>query len=227
MIEVALLSDLRGDIGAHGVNLCNVTKEMPHHVEIMDRHILEDAPGPRDVGRRRGCRVSGDDGELLQAADLPIVEAALQRAERRVETAVEPHHHLIGAITQFVDAPLGGLDVQCDRLLTHHSFATIDGLEDMVDVELGWRPNDDSVDCGVVENLVRIQAIAHVILTSESTRVLLEWVTNERQRDIVAPLNGSGMDVTDASGSNDGDPDHAVNPCVRQSWILTSNGKTP
>ena len=94
-------------------------------------------------------------------------------------------------------------------------------------MELGWRPNDDSVDCGVVENLVRIQAIAHVIFTSESTRVLLEWVTSERQCDIVTSLNGSGMDVTDASGSSDGDPDHAVNPCVRQSWILTSNGKTP
>lgn len=69
---------------------------------------------------------------------------------------VEFYYYLIGVIIQFVDVFFGGFDVQCDWFFIYYLFVIIDGFEDMVDMELGWRFNDNSVDCGVVENFVWI-----------------------------------------------------------------------
>ena len=142
-----------------------------------------------------------------------------------VETTVESHHHLIGALPQLFDAPPCRLEIECNRLLTHHPLASADGLEDVVDVELRRRPDDDCIDHRVREHVVRLQAVAHIVLLGEGTCVLLEWVADKCQSGIGTSGDGSSVDVANTSSPNDGDPDHAVNPCVRHSWLSASTYK--
>ena len=62
------------------------------HVEIVDRHVHEDAAGLRNERLRRQSRIAAHDPNRLRRANPPGGDVALKRRERGIEAALKRDH---------------------------------------------------------------------------------------------------------------------------------------
>ena len=117
------------------MHLDDVAQEEAGHVEVMDGHVAEDAAGNLHIVGRGSGGVARDDEQVLQVADLALLELSVRRSEGRVEAAVEAEHNGHGHGAQLVTGGLDVLHVQSDRLLAQHSLAGLGGGEQVGDVQ--------------------------------------------------------------------------------------------
>lgn len=207
-VEVAGGLDVLVEVLAHGVDLDDVAQEEAGHVEVVDRHVAEDAARDLDVLHRRGGGVAADDGQLLQGADAAVGHGRVDRGEGGVEAAVEAEHD---GGRHGIELGAGGLDVlhvQGDRLLAQDRLAGLGGREEVGDVQGGGRADDDGVDVRVGEDLLGLLARAGPVETGEVLGGRAHGVADEGELGLRVGGDGLGVDVADAAGADDGDSEH-------------------
>src|SRR6218665_877875 len=93
------------------------------HVEIVDRHVAEDAARMLHVITRWQARVAAGNDPLTHLADVARVDGAAQLDVAGVEAAVEGHHDLGLELVQLFDGFVGLGQVVVHRLFAQHRLA--------------------------------------------------------------------------------------------------------
>ena len=190
------------------MHLDDVAQEEAGHVEVVDGHVAEDAAGNLHVLSRGSGGVARDDEQVLQIADLSLVELSVNRGEGGIEAAVETEHDGHGHGTQLVAGGLDVLHVQGDRLLAQHGLAGLGGGEQVGDVQRRGRSDDDGVDAFVGEDGIHVGRVARAVDLGQLARGVTERVGNEGEGGAGVGGNGLGMDVADAAGTDNGNVEH-------------------
>ena len=226
-VEVAGVGEFGVHVHADRADLGDVTEEEAGRVEVVDRHVLEDAPGHRDVGLRRCRRIAGDDRDLLQGADAAGLDDVVDLLEGRVETTVEPHHdegvEPLEATVQLVDG--GG--VHGDGLLAQGRLAGLRGLDDVVHVQGGRRADDDGVDLGIGEDCIDVVGGARPVRVGQGLRGIGDDVGDERQGGVGVAGDRAGVDVGNPACADEANSQHCALPCVMSVMSVVPGSGAP
>lgn len=145
-VEVVEAAEGRVEALPDGAHRHDVAGQEACHVQVVDRHVAEDAAGLRHVGGRWGGRVAADDRQLHQGSDLAGGDAPVDLGEARVEAAVEADHHARRPVADRPEARVDARQVEVDQLLGEDGLAGRDRADDLVDVVRRGRADDDGVD---------------------------------------------------------------------------------
>jgi len=134
-------------------------------VEVVDRHVAEQAARALDVGRRRRGGVAADDGDDLEVADIAAADAPLEFGEVGVEAAVEADHQRRLVLLHHLEGLLDGADVERHRLFAHDRLAGVGGCLDLLGMEAGGRADQDGIDVLRCHDLVDAGDLGAVFLS--------------------------------------------------------------
>mmetsp|Transcript_38065 Transcript_38065/g.127390 ORF Transcript_38065/g.127390 Transcript_38065/m.127390 type:complete len:385 (+) Transcript_38065:183-1337(+) len=106
------------------------------HVEVVDRHVLEDAAAALHVLLRRRGRVARREPNLDGRADLAVHDGALDAHEVGVEAALQRDHQLNALLAREEHALDGLVQLGGNRLLAKDVLAGVRRRRDLLRVEL-------------------------------------------------------------------------------------------
>ena len=146
-VDVARLADRRIDPDpAEGVDgLDFAARHVTSHVEVVDRHVVEDAARHLDVGDRWRGWITAGDVDDLHIADCAVGNGVGDGLVRGIEAPVEAdvQRHAGGFDGGETSIDLG--DVEADRLLAEDRPARLGGGDHHVDMGVGRGADRDCV----------------------------------------------------------------------------------
>src|SRR5207247_1495572 len=123
-----------------------LAKKKAGHVEVVDRHVTEDAAGVGDIVARGQARVAAGDDDLPYFTYFAGIDSTAQLDVARVEAAVEGHHDARLQGLELGYRGIGLCQVVVHRLLAQHCLAGVCGQEHEVGVGVGRGPDDHRID---------------------------------------------------------------------------------
>ncbi len=191
------------DVGAQRADLGDVGQEESGHVEVVNRHVAEDPPGLGEVGTGRDARITADDAEVLEVADLARVNARTCGGEVSIESSVESqrdgHRRRSDLGTQGVDVR----NVEIDRLLAKRGNAGVDRVGDQAHVRRRRRCNDDGVDLARREHGGGVGADPSSVLRGDPLGAFDDRVADPGELGAWVCRDTRGVHLTDATGSDE------------------------
>ncbi len=133
------------------------TDHEARHVEVMDRHVDEDAAAVVDVPGRRERRVPARDARQLHLPDLAGLDGRAHRPMSGVEPPVEADHERHSGPVDSVQRAIHLRDVEADGLLAEDRLARLCRPDDEVDMRLTRGADGDRIDVRRLDELVNRQ----------------------------------------------------------------------
>ena len=131
---------------AEGVDRLDLaTGHIASHVEVVDRHVVEDAARDLDVGDRRRGRITAGDVDDLDIADRAIGDGIGNRLVGRIEPAIEADVQRHAGSLDRGERTVDFGDVEADRLLAEDRPARLGGGDHHVDMGVGRGADRDCV----------------------------------------------------------------------------------
>ena len=121
----------------------------------------------------------------------------------RVESAVEAQSNRHrGGMCLFAES-IDALNVQVNRLFTQRRDSRVDGFLDQVDVGGGGGGDDDEVKIPSAKELIRVAGGLAAVFLCCLLRALQEYIGDAMQHRIGVTDHAFGMDLSNASGTNE------------------------
>ena len=147
-VDVACLGE--GSVDAHRSLRRDLDDLAPgdiaRHVEVVDRHVEEDASRHTDVRGRRRFGIPARDAKDVHVSDRTRGDGLVHRPVPGVEAAVEPDHEQDTGALDRVQRPVDLSEVVGNRLLAEDRLACVGRGLDQVDMGVGARADGDRVD---------------------------------------------------------------------------------
>jgi hypothetical protein len=185
-----------------------LAEQPARHVEVVDRHVAEHAPRHLEVGERRRRRIAARDHHLLDCADLALVEARLQRAEARIEAAVEADEHRHAGLFDLLDAGIHFGKREIDRLFAEDRLAGARRGDGEPRVRIGGGGDEHGAGLAVGERFALARHLG-TVPRGELLRRLGIDVDDVAQPHVLHGGDVRGVDLADASGAELGDFQHS------------------
>jgi len=146
-VDVARHTDLGVDAhpanGVHRLDLA--TRDIASHVEIVDRHIVEDPTRDLDVGDGWRGRVATGDGEDLNVTNGAVDHCVCNRFVRWIEPSVESDVERHSGRLHRRQPPVDLGDIEADRFLAEDRTPGFGRRDHAVDVGVGRSADGDGV----------------------------------------------------------------------------------
>jgi hypothetical protein len=126
-----------------------LAEQQPRHVEVVDHHVAEQPARAFDEARMRRRRIARQDRHQLDIADFASRNAATQRAEAWIETAVEPDHKPASHAAHHVKAGANAGGIEINGLFAEHRLAGAHSALDQVRMGVGRGADDNRVDVAI------------------------------------------------------------------------------
>ena len=144
---------------ADGIDLVHlVTRNKPHHIEVVYGHIEEDSAADFDVEHGRRAGVAGSDFEDGEVADFTVCDGFARGGEIVVEAAVEAHLILDIRAFQRVHDRLDFAEVVVDGFLAEDVLARGDCLKGNGRMGVRGRTDEHGVYFGVGKDFLIVLA---------------------------------------------------------------------
>ena len=208
-VHIAGLADLGVDQArADGADFGDLAAgQVADHVEIVDRHVDEDAAGHLDVGQRRSLRVARRDLDDLHVADAAALDDLVHVLEVAVKAAVEANLILHARALDLVEHDLDLVQIVVDRLFAEDVLAGARRLDGDRRVRIRRRADEHGLDVRVFEDLVVVVVpVGHVELLRQLLgRRGVDVGNGDQLRVRHAVDEVVGVQLADAAGADDAD----------------------
>ena len=186
-----------------------VVEDPAKDVEVVDQHVLEDAARDFDIGNRRRTRVAARHDQHLRFADLTLVDARLQRDERRIVAPLKADQAAHVRLRNGCGACACPIQREIDRFLAEDVLPGCGRLEDQVRVGVGRRSDHHGLNRRIAHRRV---LIGHRCAESlgEARRGLCIHVDDVLEHDAGLPDEIAAVDRADATGTVERDFEHDV-----------------